>query len=168
MNDGMNTGTNAGINGDLHERARRLIDKHRVEGLAAPERRWLGDHLGTCEACAGRVAATDAALRALRTVPVAVPRGLAASAQFIVGRRAEELRVQHTRHVGLVMGCALSWLVGVVSAPLVWRAFAWFGRELDLPRVVWVLGFAFWWLVPAAAAGGVLVWYRSRAEREMS
>jgi hypothetical protein len=37
-----------------------------------------------------------------------------------------------------------------------------------LPRVVWVLGFAFWWLVPAAAAGGVLVWYRSRAEREMS
>jgi hypothetical protein len=168
MNDGMNTDTKAGIDGDLHERARRLIDKERVEGLASPEQRWLGDHLGMCEACAGLMAATDAALRALRTAPVAVPRGLAASAQFVVRRRAEELRVQHTRNVALAAGCALSWLVGVASAPLVWRIFAWLGGAFDLPRTVWILGFALWWFVPAAAAACVVLWYRARAEREMS
>ncbi len=164
----MSDGMNVSMNGDLHERARRLIDKERVEGLAAPERRLLEEHLAACEACAGRAAATDTALRALRTMPVSVPRGLATSAQLIVRRRAEELRVQHTRNVALAVSCTLSWVVGVASAPLVWRACAWLGREFDLPRVVWVLGFGFWWLVPAAAAGGVLLWYRSRAEREVS
>jgi hypothetical protein len=169
MNDGMNAGMKAsmrtGIDDDLHERALRLIDQERVEGLAAPDQRWLADHLGACEACAGRAAATQAALRALRTAPVSVPHGLAASAQLIVRRRAEELRVQRTRNVALAVGCALSWLVGVASAPLVWRVCAWLGHEFDLPRAVWVFGFAFWWLVPAAAAGGVVLWYRSQAER---
>ncbi|HXJ94134.1 MAG TPA: hypothetical protein VMT20_14895 [Terriglobia bacterium] len=159
---------NVSMNGDLHERARSLIDKERVEGLAAPELRWLADHLGACEACAGRAAATDAALRALRTMPVSVPSGLATSAQLLVRRRAEELRVQHARNVALAVSCILSWVVGVASAPLVWRVCAWLGREFDLPRVVWVLGFGFWWLVPAAAASGVVLWYRSRAEREVS
>ena len=160
-------GMNVRMNGDLHERARSLIDKERVEGLAAPERRLLEEHLAACEACANRAAATDAALRALRP-PVSVPRGLATSAQLILRRRAEELRVQHARNVALAVSCTLSWVVGVASAPLVWRACAWLGREFDLPRAVWVLAFGFWWLVPTAAAGGVVVWYRSRAEREIT
>ena len=167
MNDGK-ADVKAGIEDGSHERVRRLIDKERVEGLAAPERRLLEEHLAACEACAGRAATTDAALRALRTMPVSVPRGLAASAKLTMRRRAEELRVQHRRNFALAVSCTLSWLVGVASAPLVWHACAWLGAMFDLPRVVWVLGFGFWWLVPAVAAGGVVLWYRSRAERESS
>jgi hypothetical protein len=85
---------------------------------------------------------------------------------MIVRRRAEELSAQRLRNVGLVVGCALSWLVGVASAPLVWRIFAWIGNTFDLPRIVWVLGFTLWWLVPVAAAACVVLWYRARAERE--
>jgi anti-sigma factor RsiW len=165
MSDRMNAGAKAGIDDDLHERVRRLIDTRLVEGLAPSDQRWLEEHLGACEACAGRAAATDATLRALRAAPVSVPHGLAASAQLVVRRRADELHAQHTRNVALAAGCALSWLMGVASAPLVWRAFAWFGSTFDLPRAVWMVGFAFWWFVPPTAAVGVVLWYRSQAER---
>jgi hypothetical protein len=147
-------GMNAGMKADLHERARRLIDRERVEGLDVPDQGWLADHLAACEACAGRAA------------PVNLPRGLAASTQFSVQRRAEELRAQHTRNVALAIGCTLSWVVGVVSAPLVWRICAWVGATLDLPRVVWMLGFAAWWFVPASAMLLVILWQRRSAERE--
>ncbi|HEV3276691.1 MAG TPA: hypothetical protein VG860_07720 [Terriglobia bacterium] len=164
--EGMNADSNAGMKADLHERARRLIDRERVEGLDVPDQGWLADHLAACEACAGRAATTDATLRSLRAAPVNLPRGLAASTQFSVQRRAEELRAQHTRNVALAIGCTLSWVVGVVSAPLVWRICAWVGATLDLPRVVWMLGFAAWWFVPASAMVLVILWQRRSAERE--
>jgi hypothetical protein len=160
----MNDGTKAGIDDDLHERARRLIDQECVEGLAVTDERWLKEHLAACEACAGRAAATEAALRALRTVPVSVPHGLAASALLIVRRRTEELRVQHTRNVALAVGCTFSWAVGVASAPLVWRVCAWLGATFELPRLLWMLGFVAWWLVPASAMCLVILGQRRRAE----
>lgn len=154
------------MNDDPHNRARRLIDMERVEGLAREDQRWLRDHLAACETCAGRAAQTEAALRALRTASVSMPRGLAAAAQSTLRRRAEELRAQHTRNVALAIGCTLSWLFGVASAPLVWKVCAWVGTTLDLPRVVWVLGFAAWWFIPVSAMGVVILWLRRRWERE--
>lgn len=152
------------LNDDPHERAQRLIDMERVEGLNAPDRHWLADHLAACETCAARAAQTEGALRALRATSVPVPGGLAASAQFIVRRRAEELRVQHTRNVALAIGCTLSWVFGVASAPFVWRICAWLGATLDLPRAVWMLGFAMWWFVPVSGVGLVILWQRRRSE----
>ena len=154
----------AHLDDDLHDRARRLIDMERVEGLAPADQRWLADHLAECETCARRAGQTEAALRALRTVAVPVPGGLAASAQFVVRRRAEELRAQRSRNVALAIGCTLSWAFGVASAPLVWRICARLGAALDLPRVVWMLGFAGWWFVPLMAMGLVILWQRRRAE----
>ncbi len=154
------------MNEDVHERARRLIDMERVEGLTPADRSWLADHLAACEMCAGSAAQTEAALRALRTASVSLPRGLAASAQLIVRRRAEELRAQHARNVALVIGCTLSWVIGVASAPLVWKVCAWLGATLDLPRVVWVLGFVTWWFVPLSVMGLVVLWLRRRWESE--
>jgi len=165
MNDG-NADVKAGIDDGAHERARRLIDEEGVEGLAVPEQRWLDEHLVACEACAARAAATDSALRALRTAPFSVPRGLAASAQLIVRQRARELRTQRTRNVALAVACTLSWVAGVASAPLVWRACVWLGATFELPRLLWILGFAAWWLVPASAMGLVILWHRRRAEGE--
>jgi len=156
----------AGTGDELHERARRLIDMERVEGLASEDRRWLADHLAACETCAGRAAQTEATLRALKTAPVSLPGGLAASAQLVVRRRAEELRAQHTRNVALAIGCALSWVLGVASAPLVWKVCAWLGATFDLPRAVWVLGFVTWWFVPLAVMGLVILWLRRRWEND--
>jgi hypothetical protein len=150
----------------VHERARRLIDVERVEGLALEDRRWLEDHLAACEACAARAVTTAAALSALRSISVALPPGLASTTKFRVRLRAAELRRERARNAGLVVGCALSWLAGVASAPLVWKACAWLGGVLDLPRAVWVLGFAAWWFVPISAAALIILWARARSERE--
>lgn len=151
-----------------HERARRLIDVERVEGLTPEERRWLQDHLADCEACAGWEASAKAALRAFTSVSVVLPPGLAASASLRLREKAAELKQQRARNLALIVGCTLSWVAGVASAPLVWRLCAWFGAALDLPRIVWKLAFVCWWFVPIAAAGLVILWARSRAELEGS
>jgi hypothetical protein len=166
MKERMPERMNAGAGDDLHERARRLIDTERVEGLAPSDQRWLEEHLAGCEACTGRAAATDATLRTLKTARVPVPHGLAASTQSIVRRRANELRAQRGRNVALAAGCTFSWLLGVASAPLVWRACAWVGATFELPRLLWIAGFVAWWLVPAAAMGLVILWQRRHAEAE--
>jgi hypothetical protein len=151
---------------DRHERARRLIDQERVEGLATEDRRWLQAHLGECEGCERWLNRTEAALRALANLPVSLPPGLAAAAGYRVRREAEARRQRRVRNLGLALGCSLSWTLGVASAPLVWRVCAWLGAEFDLPRVVWVLGFAAWWLVPASAAAALILWHRERLDRE--
>ena len=71
-----------------------------------------------------------------------------------------------TRNLWLIAGCAVSWVAGVASAPLVWRVCEWMGTTFDLPRLVWHLVFLSWWLVPAASAGLVILWVHKRAERE--
>ncbi|TAM82691.1 MAG: hypothetical protein EPN47_08530 [Acidobacteria bacterium] len=151
---------------DLHERARRLIDRELVEGLEPEERIWLDEHLGACEACAVQWVSTQAALTALKSISVPVPHGLAASTSLCVRENAERLKTRRSRNIALTVGCAVSWAAGVASAPLVWRVCEWVGATLSLPRIVWEAGFFCWWLVPAAAAGLVILWVNSRAERE--
>lgn len=153
---------------DSHARARRLIDKESVEGLGVEERRWLEEHLAGCEACWRWAAAAEAALRMFRSVSIVPPPGLAALAKFRVHERAMALKQQRARNRALIVGCALSWLVGVASAPLVWRLCAWLGSTLDLPRIVWQLAFFFWWLVPAAAAGLVIILAQARSHNELT
>ncbi len=148
---------------DSHERARRLIDAERVEGLAREESRWLQDHLAACEDCARRAAGTDAAIRALRSISVALPPGLSAVTRQRVRVRARELAQHRTKNLVLAAACALSWLAGVASAPLVWKLCAWIGSQLDLPRIVWQLAFFFWWAVPAAAVSVVILLAKSRS-----
>lgn len=151
---------------NLHEWARQLIDKERIEGLAHDERLWLGDHLAGCETCGGRAAATDAAVRALKSVSVQVPRGLAASTTLRVHEEATKLKHQRARKLALIAGCAVSWIAGVASAPLVWRLCEWVGTTFDLPKIVWELGFVSWWLAPAAFVGLVILWVSERTQRD--
>ena len=151
---------------NVHERARQLIDRDLIEGLGPDDRRWLMEHLAACETCTSRSASTEATLRALKSISVPIPPGLAASTSLCVRERAAQLRRERARNFALIAGCAISWLAGVASAPLVWRLCEWLGTTLALPRIVWELGFLSWWLVPAAAAGLVILWVNARAERE--
>jgi hypothetical protein len=154
--------------GNAHERAQRLMDRDRVEGIALEERRWLDAHLAACETCAAWAEAGEAALRMLRSVSVAVPPGLATSATLLVRERGAQLRKQRAQNLALAAACALSWVAGVASAPLVWRLFAWLGSALDLPGMVWQLAFVFWWFVPAAAATLVIIVARTRSRTDLN
>jgi hypothetical protein len=145
------------VNGDVHERARQLSDRERVEGISAEESAWLAEHLQSCAECSSFAEQTVAALRALRSTPLELPAGLAERTQFRVALRAQQLRKGEPRRVALWTAAVLSWMTGVVTAPYVWRAFAWLGEQGGLPKLVWETGFVLWWTVPALVAGAVLL-----------
>ena len=150
------------MNQDVHTRAARLIAQERVEGIMPADREWLNRHLEGCGKCSSLAGATDRAFQSLRLFSVSPPPTLASRTQFRVRLRAEALRTREPRLWALGISCALSWVVGVASAPFVWRAFAWLGGEMSLPALVWQAGFVLWWLVPAGAALALVAWQKAR------
>ena len=143
---------------DIHERAEHLIDKRQVEGLTAEERDCLEAHLEGCGPCRMQASQTERALQALRS---AVPRfdaTLVLTTQLRARVRARELSENAARMRALWFSCALSWVLGVVSAPLMWRGFEWLGHRLAISRAVWITGFALSWVAPAAVVGAVIAW----------
>jgi len=146
---------------DLHQRAQQLFAQLLVEGLSSADRVWLDAHLGACPSCSREIASTRELLHSLRTVAVSVPRDLAARTQLRVRLRVEESAQSFPTGALLWIITAASWLLGVLSAPLVWRGFAWVGAQLNLPKPVLELGFVLWWAVPALIAVAAVVHQRS-------
>lgn len=155
------------MTGNPHERARNLIVAERVEGIPQTDSDWLAAHLETCAACQKLQESTESSLRALRSNVVQIPLGIVSATQAKVRLRARILREEHLRTHSLWISCALSWVMGVVSAPLVWEGFKWFGQRLDLPSSVWIAGLALWWLTPTAVVGAVFAWRNSRSRDEI-
>jgi len=140
------------MNADPHERAKRLNTQSRVEGIAPSEQQWLDVHLEGCARCTEFAQSTERALRSLRSVSVTVSPGLVRATRHRVEARVQELGEHRSQMVLLWVSCAFSWVLGIASAPWVWRVFAWVGHRAGLPALIWQLGFALWWAVPAAAA----------------
>jgi predicted anti-sigma-YlaC factor YlaD len=148
-----------------HARAQQLIAQQRVEGISSGERAWLSAHLQECEACTALQQQTQMALSALRSMSIDLPKNLAARTQLRVRLRAEEMPSRNPVRFLLWAIAGVSWLLGLASAPLVWRGFEWAGTQLGLPRIVWQLGVAVWWLVPGiVATGAILLQKWSRAD----
>ncbi|MGB2676225.1 MAG: hypothetical protein WAN12_03985 [Candidatus Acidiferrum sp.] len=152
------------MNENLHQRAQRLLAESLVEGIAASDQAWLEQHLRECADCAREAAATQELLQALRGVPVAVPRDLVARTQMRVRLRAQEADESSRSGLLLWIITAASWLLGVFSAPLVWRAFAWFGGHFGVPRLALEMGFVLWWTVPALLAAAAVLYQRGVAQ----
>jgi hypothetical protein len=148
----------------MHRRAMELIAKQRVESICSDDQLWLAQHLAGCPFCATENQRIYDALSALRTMNIDVPHNLASRTQFRVRLRAEELRERSSGTVLLWSIAAISWALGIATAPLVWRGFAWAGQELHLPKVVWITGVALWWAVPALVAIGIILFgHKSQA-----
>ncbi|HXA82498.1 MAG TPA: zf-HC2 domain-containing protein [Methylomirabilota bacterium] len=145
------------MNENLHERAQRLLVESVVEGLRSADEAWLREHLAGCPDCALAAAATQNVLRALRTVPVNVPRDLAARTQLRVRLRAQQAPTAAGGSFWLWAVTAASWLLGVFSAPLVWRGFAWLGANFGLPKLALEFGFVLWWTVPPLLAAAIIL-----------
>jgi predicted anti-sigma-YlaC factor YlaD len=143
------------------ERARQAIDALWVEGAASGA---VDEHLAECTECAEFARRTEAAIQAARTVSVQVPRDLAFRTQFRVSLRAQERG--HTWGWALWVSLGLSWAVGIGSAPLVWRALEWVGRNAGLPEVGVRLAFGLWWAAPVAIAAGLWAFDKKRMEEE--
>jgi hypothetical protein len=150
------------MNQKTHARAEQLIAQTRVEGISDTDRDWLTSHLGDCSRCAELARQTDQALRGLRTAAIPLPSGLARRTQFRVRLRAQELRERAPKRRAVWLASAISWAFGIASAPYVWRLFAWCGERTGIPKLVWELGFALWWSIPALFAAAVLLMETSR------
>lgn len=141
----------------IHERAQQLIAKQRVENISTEEQTWLAGHLSECAACSELEAQTARSLSAFRGMNIELPKNLAARTQLRVRLRAQELPARNGSRALLWAIAAMSWVLGLASAPLVWRGFEWAGSELGLPKIVWQLGVALWWLVPGIVATGTIL-----------
>lgn len=153
------------MNETPHARAQQLFAQSLVEGLAPAAQQWLDAHLRECAECARETATTRELLSALRQAPVAVPRNLAARTQLRVRLRAQETAAAWSSNTLLWVITAASWLLGIFSAPLVWRAFAWVGERMNLPKPVMELGFVMWWAVPALIAVAAVLHQRAVSSR---
>jgi len=147
------------MNAETHARAEKLIAQERVEGISAAEQQWLTAHLRECANCAQAAQQTNDAVRALRSAAVAlrVPQGLAERTRFRLQLRAQELRQREPKSRLLWVMCAVSWGLGIASAPYVWQALQWIGDRTGAPRLLLEFGFGLWWAVPALFAAGVVV-----------
>jgi anti-sigma factor RsiW len=150
---------------DLCVRARRLVEQDAVEGISAEERGWLERHLESCEACSGVAEQTRGAIRLVRSSKVEVPKDLAFRTQFRVSLRAQELRAGQRGWI-LWGSLGLSWAVGVVSAPWVWRTAEWAVTRVGLPPSGATLMVGLWWAAPAAIAAGIWVLDRAKVEEQ--
>lgn len=146
---------------NLHVRAQTLFAQSLVEGLSATDQSWLEQHLHSCSECARETSVTREVLRALRNVPIAMPRDLAARTQLRVRLRAQETAPASNSGMLLWVITGMSWLLGIFSAPLVWRGFAWFGAQFGLPKPVLEFGFVLWWTVPALIAVAAVLHQRT-------
>jgi hypothetical protein len=154
------------MNENLHARAEKLIAQERIEGITQAERDWLAAHLCECSSCTQVAQQTNDAVRVLRAVHVSLPRGLAARTQFRLQLRAQEMREREPKRRLLWIMCAMSWALGIATAPYVWRAFEWVGDRMGLPRLIWEMGFGLWWTIPALVAAAVVLLENLRQANE--
>lgn len=154
------------MNNDLHIRAEQLIAKQRVEGASAEEQTWLAAHLAECESCSALQMQTAQALAAFRSANIELPKNLAARTQLRVRLRAEEMPAHNPTRLLLWAIAGVSWLLGLATAPLVWRGFEWAGTELGLPKLVWASGVVLWWAGPAIVVATVVALRRGGTEYE--
>jgi len=147
------------MNAETHARAEKLIAQERIEGISQTEQQWLAAHLRECANCARTAQQTNDALRALRSAAVAmqVPRGLAERTRFRLQLRAQELREREPKNRLLWIMCAVSWGLGIASAPYVWQVLQWIGDRTGAPRLLLEFGFGLWWAIPALFAAAVVV-----------
>jgi predicted anti-sigma-YlaC factor YlaD len=136
----------------IHQRAQKLIAQQHLELLPSEDAKWLNRHLAECEPCAAEQRQLRESLSALRAMHLDLPRNLASRTQFRVRLRAEELREKEPAKKFVWAIAAVSWALGVSTAPWVWRGIEWLGQETGAPKLLLQAGFVLWWSVPPMIA----------------
>lgn len=151
---------------DLHSCAQKLIAQQHIEPLSPDDAKFLNAHLADCESCAAEQRQLRESLSALRSMPLDVPRHLAARTQFRVRMRAEELRNKEPAKTFIWAIAAVSWVLGVATAPLVWHGVEWLGHTTGAPKLILQAGFVLWWSVPPMIAAWAALSGRHVAQKD--
>ncbi|HEV2351113.1 MAG TPA: hypothetical protein VG028_14825 [Terriglobia bacterium] len=141
---------------ELHERAKGLIVASRVEGISPADREWLEGHRQSCSICSEWASATEQAIRSLQLVSVQVDPALVSRTKRAVHLRAYELRGHQAQWWPLWISCALSWVLGGITLPLVWRGFEWVEQYVNLPGPVGIFLVVLWWALPTLGVAALI------------
>jgi hypothetical protein len=151
---------------DLHEKARQLIAAARVEGISPADRDWLDAHLQSCLSCSESAMATEQAIRSMRQFAVQVDPALIARTKRAVHLRSREIQGFHAQLVPLWTSCAISWVLGGVTLPWVWRGIEWVGHYLNLPSPIEVFLLVLWWALPTLGVAALMTTRGAKATND--
>jgi hypothetical protein len=140
---------------NVHDEAHALIA---LGGdLSDAQQGWLRAHLGQCGACCQYAQAVTDVVGALRSMPISADSRLVRASQMRVrfhARRLQEIR-QRILLVGIAcLGVGLS---ATLTAPALWRLFAWIGQMAEVPNVVWEVSFMFFFALPGVVVAVLLL-----------
>jgi predicted anti-sigma-YlaC factor YlaD len=140
---------------NAHEEARGLIAMG--GGLSPAQQTWLRSHLQECEACRNYAETAEEMVRALRSLPLAADSRLVRATQMRVRFHAGRLRETRQRLWLVSMACLGVGLSATLTAPLLWRLFAWLGQWAGVATLVWQAGFVFFSIAPALGVSVLLL-----------
>lgn len=134
---------------NAHDDARELIALAGTEEVPESRQGWLQSHLNECAACREYAEAAGRVVRSLRSLPVAADARLVRATQMRV--RFHAIRLRETRERVWLIGtaCVAVGISAAVSAPFVWRLFAWIGEWAGLSATTWQTGFFLFCIAPA-------------------
>ncbi len=138
-----------------HYEARKLIALG--EDIAGEQQAALQAHLNDCEDCRSYAEAAGRTVRALRSLPLAADARLVRATQMRVRFHANRLREARQRLWFVGMACLGVGLSAAVTAPFLWRLFAWIGELAGVSTPVVQAGFALFWIAPALVVSLLLL-----------
>jgi hypothetical protein len=142
---------------DTHDEARELIALAGAEDLSDVQQRWLRGHLEECAGCRDYAGAAAWVVAALRSMPLAADPRLVRATQMRVRFYASRLRDTRERVWLVGMACFGVGLSAALTAPLLWRLFAWMGERAGISSPVWQASFVFFYIAPALVVSVMLL-----------
>jgi len=143
-----------------HERAFELLCASFAEAIGERERKWLDDHLTRCPECLLKKEQTQAAISDLKRVSISAGNDLVRSTQRRVRALClrSESRRRRMRPIWISSAFASIWMA--CATPYLWQSFDLTGHWLNIPDLLWQMGFLVAWFTPAMTAAAVALWLR--------
>lgn len=138
-----------------HEQAREWIVL--ADGLTDIQRDFLQAHLAGCADCREFAEGVAKVVGGLRSVPIAADSRLVRATQMRVRFHAGRLREMRQRSWLVGMTCLGVGLSATLTAPVLWRIFAWMGEWAGVSTIVWQMGFVSFFVVPALVVSVLLL-----------
>jgi predicted anti-sigma-YlaC factor YlaD len=125
--------------------------------LSDVQQSWLQAHLQACASCRDYAQAAGRVVAAVRSIPLAADSRLVRATQMRVRFHASRLRETRQRMWLVGMACLGVGLSAALTAPLLWRLFAWMGERAGISSPVWQASFAVFYIVPALLVSVLLL-----------
>jgi len=142
-----------------HERAFELSCMALAESISESDLRWLEEHLDSCSECRARNQQTEQMIAALKTVSISADVNLVQSTRSRVRALCmRQTRSRRMRPVWISSAFASAWMA--CTAPYLWQSFDLTGHWLNIPDLLWQMGFLVAWFTPALTGAAVALWLR--------